>query len=288
MGFIKMSIIDVVDILLVAVIMYYIYKLIRGTNATSILTGILFIYVSWVFAKALNMELMSGILGSVVNVGLIALIVIFQSEIRKFLQSIGDRGQGPVTLIKRLLNQKNAKQNLNIEAIIDPIVKACGDMSMTKTGALIVIKQSGSLREVVETGVTLDAAISDSLIRNVFFKNSPMHDGAMVIEDNRIVAAKCVLPSTRSEVPMSFGMRHRAALGVSEESDAIVVVVSEETGAISVFHNAKLKAGLSATELKAELLRLNNEVQLEMQKDEAATGGEATTTQEPETTDKAE
>lgn len=261
MGFIKMSIIDVVDILLVAVIMYYIYKLIRGTNATSILTGILFIYVSWVFAKALNMELMSGILGSVVSVGLIALIVIFQSEIRKFLQSIGDRGQGPVAIIKKLLNPKLRKDAVNIGAIIDPIVKACGDMSLSKTGALIVIKQNGSLREVVDTGVVLDAAISDSLIRNIFFKNSPLHDGAMVIDEGRIVAAKCVLPSTRSEVPMSFGMRHRAALGVSEESDAIVVVVSEETGAISVFHNAKVRAGLSATELKAELIRLNSEEQ---------------------------
>ena len=152
MGFIKMSIIDVVDILLVAVIMYYIYKLIRGTNATSILTGVLLIYVSWVLAKALNMELMSGILGSVVNIGLIALIVIFQSEIRKFLQSIGDRGQqGPMSIIKKLLNPKLAKENTNIGEIINPIVKACGDMSMSKTGALIVIKQNGSLREVVST-----------------------------------------------------------------------------------------------------------------------------------------
>ena len=259
MGFIKMSIIDVVDILLVAVIMYYIYKLIRGTNATSILTGILFIYVSWVFAKALNMELMSGILGSVVNVGLLALIVIFQSEIRKFLQSIGDRGQGPVALIKRML-KGGSKPHANITDSIDPIVKACADMSMSKTGALIVIKQDGSLREVIDTGVALDAAIGDLMIRNVFFKNSPLHDGAMVVENNRIVAAKCVLPSTRSEVPMSFGMRHRAALGLSEESDAIVVVVSEETGAISVVHNAKVLAGLSATELKAELIRLNSEV----------------------------
>lgn len=270
MGFIKMSIIDVVDILLVAVIMYYIYKLIRGTNATSILTGVLLIYVSWVLAKALNMELMSGILGSVVNIGLIALIVIFQSEIRKFLQSIGDRGQGPMSIIKKLLNPKLAKENTNIGEIINPIVKACGDMSMSKTGALIVIKQNGSLREVVSTGVVLDAAISDSLIKNVFFKNSPLHDGAMVIEEGRIVAAKCVLPSTRSEVPMSFGMRHRAAMGVSEESDAIVVVVSEETGAISVFHNARVKAGLSATELKAELIRLNTEGQQEAKEKEPA------------------
>lgn len=258
MGFIKMSIIDVVDILLVAVFMYYIYKLIRGTNATSILTGILFIYVAWVVANALNMELVSGILGSVVSVGLIALIVIFQSEIRKFLQSIGDRGQGPMALIKKIINQKGGN-TINMDDIINPIAKACGDMSASKTGALIVIKQSGSLKDVVDTGVAIDATISDALIKNIFFKNSPLHDGAMVVDNGRILAAKCVLPSTRSEVPMSFGMRHRAAMGLSEESDAIVVVVSEETGAISIFRNAKMMTGLSATELKAELMRLNNE-----------------------------
>lgn len=257
MGFIGITIIDVIDIVLVAIIMYYIYRLIRGTNATSIITGILFVYIAWVLANALNMELMSGILGSVVSVGLLALIVIFQSEIRKFLQSIGDRGQGPMQVIRRLLNPKPDNNHINISTIIKPIVRACGDMAISKTGALIVIKQSGSLREVIESGVAIDATISDSLLKNIFFKNSPLHDGAAVIENGRIAAAKCVLPSTRSEVPLSFGMRHRAALGLSEESDAIVVVVSEETGAISLFHNAKMKAGLSSTELKAELIKYN-------------------------------
>lgn len=261
MGFIKMTIIDIVDILMVATIMYYIYKLIRGTNATSILTGIVLIYFGWVVARALNMELMSGILGDVVSVGLIALIVIFQAEIRKFLQSIGDRGQmsGPLYYLKKILFPKQAVRHVDIESSINPLVKACGDMSATLTGALIVIKQSGSLEDVVASGVEVDAHISDSLIRNIFFKNSPLHDGAMVIENGRIRAAKCVLPSTKSEVPLSFGMRHRAAMGLCEESDAIVVVVSEETGGISVAHNGRIRTGLSAIELKAELIRLNNE-----------------------------
>ena len=254
MGFIKMTIIDIVDILMVATIMYYIYKLIRGTNATSILTGIVLIYFGWVVARALNMELMSGILGDVVSVGLIALI-------RKFLQSIGDRGQmsGPLYYLKKILFPKQAVRHVDIESSINPLVKACGDMSATLTGALIVIKQSGSLEDVVASGVEVDAHISDSLIRNIFFKNSPLHDGAMVIENGRIRAAKCVLPSTKSEVPLSFGMRHRAAMGLCEESDAIVVVVSEETGGISVAHNGRIRTGLSAIELKAELIRLNNE-----------------------------
>ena len=129
-------------------------------------------------------------------------------------------------------------------------------MSATMTGALIVIKQDGSLDDIVATGVTIDANITPSLIKNIFFKNSPLHDGAMVIGGGRIVAAKCVLPSTKSEVPLSFGMRHRAAMGICEESDAIVVVVSEETGAISVAQNGKIRRGLSEIELKAELMRL--------------------------------
>lgn len=258
MGFIKITVIDVVDILLVAFIMYYIYKLIRGTQATSILAGILVIYVSWIVARMFNMELMSSILGSVVSVGLIALIIIFQSEIRKFLQTLGNNSQqtGPLAILYRIINPTRGQRHEIINDIIEPIVRACGEMSATYTGALIVIKQDGSLDDIVATGVAIDANITPSLIKNIFFKNSPLHDGAMVIGGGRIVAAKCVLPSTKSEVPLSFGMRHRAAMGLCEESDAIVIVVSEETGAISVAQNGKIKRGLSEMELKAELLRL--------------------------------
>lgn len=271
MGFIKITIIDIVDILIVATIMYYIYKLIRGTQATSILTGILVIYVSWIIARAFNMELMSGILGSVVSVGLIALIIIFQSEIRKFLQTLGNGSQqsGPLALIRRLRNPARGKHEI-IDGIIDPIVRACGDMSATCTGALIVIKQDGSLDDIVATGVIIDAHITPSLLKNIFFKNSPLHDGAMVIGGGRIVAAKCVLPSTKSEVPLSFGMRHRAAMGLCEESDAIVIVVSEETGAISVAQNGKIKRGLSEIELKAELMRLGRVAEQKIAEEEAA------------------
>ena len=271
MGFIKMSIIDVVDIFIVALILYYIYKLIRGTQATSILAGILVIYVAWIVARAFNMELMSGILGSVVSVGLIALIIIFQSEIRKFLQTLGTNSQqsGPLALILKLIDPSRRTKHENISAIIDPIVRACGDMSATYTGALIVIKQDGSLDDIIATGVTIDANIDSSLIRNIFFKNSPLHDGAMVISGGRITAAKCVLPSTKSEVPLSFGMRHRAAMGLCEESDAIVVVVSEETGAISVAQNGKIKRGLSEIELRAELMRLGRVAEEKAAKAEA-------------------
>lgn len=270
MGFIKMSIMDVVDILLVALILYYIYKLIRGTQATNILAGVLVIYVSWIVARAFNMELMSGILGSVISVGLIALIIIFQAEIRKFLQTLGTNSQqaGPLAIVYKLLDPTKRTKHENIDSVIDPIVRACGDMSATYTGALIVIKQDGSLEDIISTGVVIDANIDSSLIRNIFFKNSPLHDGAMVIAGGRIVAAKCVLPSTKSNVPLSFGMRHRAAMGLCEESDAIVVVVSEETGAISVAQKGNIRRGLSETELKAELMRLSRVAEQE----EAADG----------------
>lgn len=258
MGFIKISIIDVVDILLVAIILYYIYKLIKGTQATNILAGIVVIYVSWITARAFNMELMSDILGSVVSVGLIALIIIFQTEIRRFLQTLGKSSQhrGPMAYLYRLISPPKKDQKDDIMAIIDPVARACGSMSNSLTGALIVIRQEGSLDDIMATGVSIDAQISDSLIKNIFFKNSPLHDGAMVIAGGRIASAKCVLPSTKSDVPLSFGMRHRAAMGLCEESDAIVVVVSEETGAISVAQNGKIKRGLSETELKAELMRI--------------------------------
>ncbi len=273
MGFIKMSIMDVVDILLVALILYYIYKLIRGTQATNILAGVLVIYVSWIVARAFNMELMSGILGSVISVGLIALIIIFQAEIRKFLQTLGTNSQqaGPLAIVYKLLDPTKRTKHENIDSVIDPIVRACGDMSATYTGALIVIKQDGSLEDIISTGVVIDANIDSSLIRNIFFKNSPLHDGAMVIAGGRIVAAKCVLPSTKSNVPLSFGMRHRAAMGLCEESDAIVVVVSEETGAISVAQNGNIRRGLSETELKAELMRLGRVAEQEEAADGVAT-----------------
>ena len=256
MDFIKITIIDIIDIVVVALIMYYLYKLIRGSHATAILSGILLIYVIAVVVKALNMELLSAIINALTSVGIVALVVIFQPEIRQFLQVIGIQSRSKQkSFLGRIFDFKSNK-GLTAE-YIEPVVNACGDMSTAKTGALIVIRQEGGLQEIAGTGVMIDAVISSSLIKNIFFKNSPLHDGAMIIDKNRIIAAKCVLPSTRSEVPLSFGMRHRAAIGLSEVSDAVVVVVSEETGTISIAHNGKIDVGLSPTQLKAELMKIS-------------------------------
>lgn len=257
MDFINISVADIIDIVVVAILMFYVYKLIRGTHSTNILTGIVLIYMLWfVVVRILKMPLLSSILNSLVNVGILALVIIFQPELRRFLQVLGTQSRSrQKSFLGRIFDSRNNK-NTNLD-YLNPVVRACGDMSVAKTGALIVIKQEGNLQEIVDTGVMVDAIVSSSLLKNIFFKNSPLHDGAVVINGNRIVAAKCVLPSTRSEVPISFGMRHRAALGISEVSDAIVVVVSEETGSISVAHNGRINVGLSSTELKAEIMRIN-------------------------------
>ncbi|MBP3355672.1 MAG: diadenylate cyclase CdaA [Rikenellaceae bacterium] len=253
MDFITITMIDIVDIVVVALIMFYLYRVTRGTSAPSILSGILLIYLLWVVVRALNMELLSAILGHIIGVGVIALIVVFQPEIRRFLQHIGTRSnRRRLSFFGKLFEDSMHGDTLDYVA---PLARACGDMSQTKTGALIVIQQENDLATIVESGVKIDALISDSLVKNLFFKNSPLHDGAVVINKGRIVAGKCVLPSTEKEVPLSFGMRHRAAMGVSDISDAVVVVVSEETGIISIVQNGNIKRGLTADGLRASLLR---------------------------------
>jgi uncharacterized protein (TIGR00159 family) len=241
----------VVDIIAVAVLMYYLYKMAKGTNAPSIITGIIIIYVLWVLTGALNMELLSTVLGSVIGVGVIALIVVFQPEIRQFLQNIGlrQRNARKHSLWRKLFSRPGEKT-----MDVTPLVKAATDMSTSKTGALIVIQQETDLGFIIETGIQVDAVITASLLENIFFKNAPLHDGAVVISENRIVAGKCVLPSTRAKVPKNYGMRHRAALGISEISDAVVLVVSEETGGISIAREGEIARNISHAELTTKLL----------------------------------
>ncbi len=256
MGFLDFTLWDFLDIILVALIMYYVYKVTRGTQAPNIITGILVIYLLWIVVQALNMEMLSAILGQITGVGVIALIIVFQPEIRRFLQVIGNRSrQRQHSFLGKLFDLGGEEKQVNV-SFLAPIVKACSDMSQTKTGALIVIQKETDLASVIETGIVIDSAISAALLKNIFFKNSPLHDGAVIIRDARIAAAKCVLPSTQNEVPVSFGMRHRAALGISELTDAIVVVVSEETGAISVAHNGQINCDISPTALQEEIMTL--------------------------------
>ena len=252
MGFVPFTFIDFIDIMLVAAIMYWIYRATKGTNAPYIISGIIVIYLLWVVVRTLNMELLSTILGQFVSVGVIALIIVFQPEIRRFLQMIGMR-QKRFNFITRIFAREDDKS-----ANILPIVTACREMAETKTGALIVIGQQSDLTLIIEGGIALDARISTPLIRNIFFKNAPLHDGAAVIVGDRIVAAKCILPVTQSDVPKSYGTRHRAAIGMSEISDAIIIVVSEETGGISLAQGGQLRRDVDPQRLTQILQRYLN------------------------------
>lgn len=251
MDFIPFTLIDLIDIVLVATIMYWIYRVTRGTNAPYIFSGIIAIYLLWVVVRTLNMELLSSMLGQVISVGVIALIILFQPELRRFLQLIGLR-QKHFNFISRIFSTTEEEQStVNIE----PIVTACRDMAETKTGALIVIRQESDLRLIAEGGIAIDAKTSVSLLKNIFFKNAPLHDGAVIVEGDRIVAAKCILPVTQSDVPKDYGTRHRAAIGMSEISDAIIVIVSEETGGISIAQGGELRRNIEPVRLQQTLQR---------------------------------
>lgn len=253
MGFIPLKFIDVIDIILVASLFYSLYRGLKGTNAPYILVGIFVIYLVWILVNTFSLVLFSAILGQIISVGVIAILIIFQPEIRHFLQAIG-RQRGRFEWLSRIFNFRNRRTEQDID--LEPLVVACQEMGADKVGALIIIKQADNLNVVIESGIRLDAKLSTSLLENIFFKNAPLHDGGVIISGDRIVAAKCVLPSTQQEVPKSYGMRHRAALGMSEVSDAIVIAVSEETGRISVAHDSVIKRNIDPQNLAQTIRRL--------------------------------
>jgi uncharacterized protein (TIGR00159 family) len=248
--FFHIGILDIIDILLVAVLFYQVFKLIRGTVAINIFIGIFAIYVLWIAVQALNMELLSTILGQVLGVGVLALFIVFQQEIRKFLLFLGTQYLSRSKFSFRSIFLRKADR-FDSGVNIDAIVKASRNMSDSRTGALIVIRRTTSLEPYEETGDILDANTSNRLLENIFFKNTPLHDGAVIIVRHKIRAARCVLPATDNlNLPARYGMRHRAALGISENSDAVVVVVSEETGDISFVEAGHIKSGITFVELR--------------------------------------
>lgn len=253
MGFIPLKFIDVIDILLVASLFYSAYRGLKGTSAPYILVGIFVIYLVWILVNTFSLVLFSAILGQIISVGVIAILIIFQPEIRHFLQAIG-RQRGRFEWLSRIFNFRNRRTEQEVD--LEPLVVACQEMGADKVGALIIIKQDDDLNVVVESGIRLDAKLSTSLLENIFFKNAPLHDGGVIISGDRVVAAKCVLPSTQQEVPKSYGMRHRAALGMSEVSDAIVIAVSEETGRISLAHDSVIKRNIDPQNLAQAIRKL--------------------------------
>ena len=246
---------DIIDILLVALMLFYIYRLMRESRSLNVFNGIMMFIISWLFvSQVLQMRLLGSILDKLVSVGVIALIVLFQDDIRKFLYNLGAHRR--MKAISRLFTSSKGKDKAKkeVKETIMPIVMAAMNMSRGRVGALIVIERSVPLDDIVVTGDQIDAAINQRLIENIFFKNSPLHDGAVVVANKRIKAAGCILPVSHNlDIPKELGLRHRAAMGVSQESDALAVVVSEETGGISVAVNGMFRLRLSAEELESIL-----------------------------------
>ena len=243
---------DIIDIVLVSLMLYYLYRLMKESRSLNVFIGIMFFILVWLLvSQVFEMRLLGGILDKLISVGMIALIILFQEEIRKFLYTLGAHQR--VRSVMRFFSANDSKAKEDKEMII-PIVMACMSMSRGKVGALIVIERSAPLEDIVDTGDKIDAKINQRLIENIFFKNSPLHDGAMIISKKRIKAAGCILPvSHNQDIPRSLGLRHRAAMGISQSSDAIAIIVSEETGHISVAIRGQFKLRLSAEELESIL-----------------------------------
>lgn len=249
------SIKDIIDIVLVALLLYYFYRIMRESRSLNVFIGIMMFIGIWLFvSQILEMRLLGSILDKLVSVGVIALLVIFQEEIRRFLYSLGSRERSG-RLLRMFVKKDNDKaSDADKKRIIMPIVMACMNMARQKVGALIVIERNSPLKDICDTGDNIDARITQRLVENIFFKNSPLHDGAMVIRNRRIAAAGCILPVSHDlNIPKELGLRHRAALGMSQDSDAISIICSEETGRISVAIQGEFQLRLSAEKLEAVL-----------------------------------
>jgi uncharacterized protein (TIGR00159 family) len=248
----KFTVLDVIDIILVALLLYYVYKLIKGTVAINIFVGIVIIYLIFLLVDALQMKMLTKILGGFMSVGLIALIVVFQPEIRKFLLMIGSTNIGSKSGLTKRLNFLRTQAIHETEA--ETVVAACVKMGSSKTGALIVLERNNNLDFLLSTGDEMNIKVTQPILESIFFKNSPLHDGAIIIANNVIKATRVILPvNNEKNIPERFGLRHRAAIGITEKTDALAVVVSEETGQISYIKNGEFIMYKNSEELTEKI-----------------------------------
>ena len=249
------SIKDIIDILLVATLLFYLYRTMKDSGSLNIFLGVLSFVITWVVLyKILDMQLIGTLMDKFIDIGLFIIVILFQDQIRRFLMEIGSR-KG-LRFITKLWHKSDAKAHK--QKWVMPVVYACMSMSKSKTGALIVVRQQIPLDDYEKTGDVIDANLNNRLIENIFFKNSPLHDGALIIDGNKMKAAGCILPvSHDTDLPRYLGLRHRSALGISQATDAIAIVVSEETGSISYAHRGELHLKLSSTELEQALSELS-------------------------------
>jgi len=245
--YLSQNLTNIIDILLVITIIVLVFRWLRGTSATPIIIGLILVYVVWRLVYFFELKVLSEILDRIIQVGVILLVIIFQPEIRKFLYMLGNR--------KFFKWFAKTHKEVDIDDDIDAIVRACKRMSASRTGALIIIAKINPLNDIIATGEQIDAFVSRELLENIFFKNSPLHDGAVIINKHRIVAARCILPVSKSiALPSDIGLRHRSAVGITAETDAVAVIVSEQTGQISVSVQGQLQRNISPTVLKQMLL----------------------------------
>ncbi|MCH5319687.1 MAG: diadenylate cyclase CdaA [Paramuribaculum sp.] len=244
---------DILDIAIVALMLFYLYKIMKESGTINIFFGVLAFIVVWVFtSQILEMKLLGTILDKFMSIGLLVLVILFQDQIKRFLVDLGDHKKW--RFLKKIFQHSHGDDDYDSRKYVLPIVYACMNMSKTKTGALIVIEQRISLENYEKSGDMIDADINSRLIENIFFKNSPLHDGAMIIAHDRIKSAGCILPVSHDRnIPRSLGLRHRSALGISQATDAFAIVVSEETGFISVAHKGILSTRISSTDLEHRL-----------------------------------
>ena len=244
--FVSFGIKDIIDVVCVSLLLFYLYKLMKRTGSLNMFIGILIFLLVWiVVSQVLKMQLLGAVMNKLVDVGVIALIVLFADDIRHFFRDIGTS-----TRTRKLFHWLVRRHNGQDLTKWEPLVKACENMSQNFEGALIVIGETDELHDVIASGEAVNANINQFLIENIFFKNSPLHDGAMIIVGDRIESAACILPISQSEdLPKSFGLRHRSAMGIAEKTNAVAVVVSEETGIISVFHKGSFQRDMTADSL---------------------------------------
>jgi len=247
MFFLEFSIFDFIDIALVTILIFQLYKIVRGTAVINIFIGMMLVYIMWKVFSALEMSLLSEILGQFISVGVLALIIVFQQEIRRFLILIGKNTFKNKNIFIKSKNKKELLNNSNIEDVCN----ACYNMSKSKTGAIIVIEKNNNLDLILKTGRVISTNLSQIMIESIFYKNAPLHDGAIIIINQKIMGARCVLPISESnKLPIEMGMRHKAALGVTDQNDCIVITVSEQNGKISYFEEGKITSNLNHLELK--------------------------------------
>lgn len=250
-GFLEFSFVDVLDILLVAFLLYSVYKLLKGTVAINIFIGIAIVFLIYKVTEALHMEMLSSLLGNLISGGAIALIIIFHPEMRKFLLMLGTTSfKSKSNLINQL---KFLKAEITIDIDTESLVNSCEKFAHTRTGALIVIERNSNLDFLKEKGDDMNIEINSPILESIFFKNSPLHDGAIVVKENKIVATRVVLPLSDKKLPSRFGLRHRAAVGITEKTDAMCLVVSEETGDVSFIVDGEFELYTSYNELKEKI-----------------------------------